>query len=156
LGGGTALHRTLFVLIFTLFGLAATVSPVGAAGQTTRTHHSVNWATRDTAVYVVSTLNLLHTRQGHLVTAVLQHHGVTRFDVYADVDTDGVYFVLLKRESGTTVGGLVYQMGWERPQSLFGVTDRFITIQRANSGVRQEFKSDSKLLIGSFSSTMPM
>lgn len=150
------MNRTLIVLLFSLFGLSATVSPVGAAGQPTRAHHSVNWAARDTAVYVVSTLNLLHTRQGHLVTAVLEHHGVAHFDVYADATTDGLYFVLLRKDSGSTVGAFAYQMGWSRPQSLFGVTDRFSTIQRTTAGVRQDFKSDSKLLIGSFTSTMPM
>jgi hypothetical protein len=149
-------RRTLVLLFISLVSLAVTSSAAGAAGQNTTSHHSVNWATRDTAVYVVSTLNLLHTRQGHLVPAVLQTHGVTHFDVYADSDTDGLYFVLLRKDNGSTVGGLVYQMGWSRPQSLFGVTDRFTTIQHAASNVRQSYKSDNKLLIGSFTSTMPM
>jgi hypothetical protein len=150
------LYRTLVVLFLNFISLAVTTSVVGAAGQSARDHHSVNWATRDTAVYVVSTLNLLHTRQGHFVPAVLEHHGVTRFDVYADADTDGLYFVLLRKDNGATVGGLAYQMGWARPQSLFGVTDRFSTIQRAAFNVKQEYKSDNKVLIGSFTSTMPM
>jgi hypothetical protein len=149
-------QRAFLLLLSSFVSLTLTLSVAGAAGQPTKEHHSVNWATRDTAVYVVSTLNLLHTRQGHLVPAVLESHGVTHFDVYADADTDGLYFVLLRKDSGSTVGGLVYQMGWSRPQSIFGVTDRFITIQKAASNIRQSYKSDNKLLIGSFTSTMPM
>ena len=150
------MRRALCLLFLALFSLTFWSSPVGAAGQPTSTRHTVNWATRDTAVYVVSTINLCHTRRGNLVSALLQRHGVTHYDVYADSDTDGLYFILLKKDDGTVLGGFVYQMGWSRPQGLFGITDRISSIQHASSNLKQIFKSDDKVLIGSFNSTLPI
>jgi hypothetical protein len=57
----------------------------GSAAHAASHRNASNWKQHDIAVYVVSTLNLLHTHNGQALTATLaQHLGVTHYDVYAD------------------------------------------------------------------------
>jgi hypothetical protein len=143
--------RRLVVLL--VLCLAASVVPVHAQGSGSHGNSPVNWQQRDTAVYVVSTLNLLGRTRNHTVQQVFQRLDITRFDVYADSAQAGLYFIELKRDDSTTVGSLAYQMGWPKPKRISWSTGR--TIPSVATAIAQAYKTDAKTLIGSFTSTLP-
>jgi len=132
--------------------------PAGAAPNPPRdqgTKPGVNWNQHDTAVYVVSTLNLLRGKHGHtLVSAVQQRSGVSRFDVLSDNNVSGLYFIQLKTGDGSVYGAFAYAMGWSRPRSLSSVFDRF-HLHRAPGTILKAYAGDPRTLIGSFTTTLP-
>lgn len=113
-----------------------------------------NWSQHDTAVYVVSTLNLLHTGKGQPLTAILANKlNVARYDVYADQSVSNLYFITPRRSDGAVVAAFAYSMGSPRPQVLFVNGVHFHT--SSNQHALAQYHSDAKVLIGSFSSTLP-
>jgi hypothetical protein len=146
--------RVCFFVMCALVGLGA-LSPVHAAGNRGQQPRQVNWQVRDTAIYVVSTLNLLRTGSGHSFAAVAQRQlSVDRFDVYSDLDQRDLYFVQLKRDDGTVAGVLAYMMGWPKPKSVTSAISS-MGIDRAPEVIVQAFKADRLKLFGSFTSTLP-
>jgi hypothetical protein len=141
------------VVLFALGLIAAAISamPVRAASGPPQPRGQPNWQQRDTAVYVVSTLNLLRTPSGQLVVDRLD---VSRFDVYADVVKDGLYFIQLHAKSGALVGAVAYQLGWTKPQALSRSVGR-LGVDRASRIIFRAYRADHKQLIGSFTSTVP-
>lgn len=130
------------------------VASVHAARQS---RHQVvsGWRQKDAAIYVVSTLNLVRTRDGQALPGVLTEHlGVERFDVYVDGQTRGLYFIELQRADGSRVGTLAYHMGWLKPQAVSALSSQ-LGLARATGQVSRDYKTDFKQLIGSFTSTMP-
>lgn len=119
-----------------------------------RTDRAAYWQNRDTATYVVSTLNLLRGGTQPFVKVAAHALKVTHFAVYADTTTPGLYFVDLMRENGSVAGSLAYSMGWIAPRALGHNLIRF-GIPRASQTVNAEYRSDSKKLLGSFTSTLP-
>jgi len=118
-------------------------------------HNSVSWSQRDRAVYVVSTMNLVHCRTGRLLTSTLvQRFGVTHYDVYADQQVSNLYFIEPKRDDGTSAGALAYQLGWVAPMSVSPFLDK-LHIHHAPGSAVSAFHNDLKQLIGSFTSTIP-
>ena len=75
-------------------------------------HHSTSsWSRHDCAVYVVSTMNLLHFRNGRPITsALVQKMAVTHYDVYADQQVSDLYFIEPMTDGGSSVGALAYQV----------------------------------------------
>lgn len=145
------MRRTLSAFLVALVGLTATVAPVAAASAGKGT----DWNQRDTAIYVVSTLNLLHTTKGHPDAEIFSHRmHVARYNVYADSSKASLYFVQLKRGDGSVAGVLAYQMGWVRPKAVTNFADR-LNISRSSSEIRDAYSRDAKQLIGSFTSTLP-
>ena len=139
-------------------GVAA---PTSAAGeQSVRVSHAqqrstIDWGTHDTAVYVVSTVNVLRTRTGRPIGRLLRHKlGVRRYNVYADGEVTDLYFIDMVKLDGTSIGTLAYKMGWQKPMSLSSVFDN-LSISQAPNTISTGYKSDKKTLIGSFTSTMP-
>lgn len=151
------MRRVIAVLLVGMSGVLLNSIPALAAHHDPgRRNESVtNWGQRDTAVYVVSTLNLLHMRGGRPVVPMLDHRlSVTHFDVFADQSEPGMYFINLKRDDGSVAGSFVYQMGWAKPQLLKIDLTRQVA-HRASASIRQEFHTDPKMLIGIFNSTLP-
>lgn len=148
------MRRILLVSVLSIVGLAMGVVPASAAG--TSSHIKVtNWGQRDTAVYVVSTLNLLHTRNGKPVTALLARKlDVARYDVYADTAVTDLYFIQLRRNDGSVAGVFAYQIGWARPVLVSLSLPRAIA-HHANEKIARAYRYDQKQLIGSFGSTLP-
>ena len=128
--------------------------PVGM-GARAATHRSESiWTQRDRAIYVVSTLNLLHTRSGRLLVPILAHRfGVTHYDVYADVETSDLYFIELKRIDGSSAAAFAYRMGWMMPMGISAPLNT-LHVRRAPSATVAAYGSDDKQLIGSFTSTI--
>ncbi|GAC1400408.1 MAG: hypothetical protein NVSMB52_13980 [Chloroflexota bacterium] len=128
-----------------------------AYGASTRPHqHPVNWNQHDTAVYVVSTLNLLHSKNGRSLTTIYQQRlGVSHFDVYADTATSDLYFIEMKRDDGSVVGVYAYQVGWSKPKLVYIVSDKFGHVKSPLKLI-VAYKSDSKSLMASFTSTFPL
>ena len=144
--------RQLVVLFcLGLIGWATPAMPVHAASGPPQPQGQPNWEQRDTAIYVVSTLNLLRTPSGQLVVNRLN---VSRFDVYADVVKEGLYFIQLYAKSGPLVGSVAYQLGWAKPQALSRSVGR-LGVDRASRVVWHAYRADHKQLIGSFTSTVP-
>lgn len=115
----------------------------------------VNWQRRDTATYVVSTLNLLRTDGGALLTKMAENRmGVERYAVYADDTTRGLYFIQLKRNSESIVGVLAYRMGWPKPLSLSPKLDG-LGIVAASRDIQQAYRNDSLTFLGSFTTSLP-
>lgn len=151
-------------ILVALFCAAATMTvavPASAAANhpasTTRnqTRAAIDWSTHDTAVYVVSTVNLLRTRSGKVMLPVLRHRlGVRRYNVYSDATASDMYYIDLLKSDGTVVGTLAYRMGWQKPMSLSGAFDA-LGITHAADSVVAGYKADKKTLIGSFTSTLP-
>lgn len=138
-------------------GAAGLIACVGSAGAASAPTHgkTVNWGQHDTAVYVVSTLNLLHTKKGQSVPSMFQQRmGVSHFDVYADTAVSDLYFVQMKRDDGSIVAAFAYTMGWTKPKLVYSTTDK---LGRAKPALKivVSYKSDPKQLIGSFTSTLP-
>lgn len=148
------MRRTVTAAALGVAGLLWTIVPASAAGTSSH-DRTPNWNQRDTAAYVVSTLNLLHLRNGRPVIQVLSRKlGVTRYDVYADSSVADLYFIQLKRDDGTEVGAFAYQIGWSKPQML-SLKIRHPMAHRATGRIFQEYRDDSKQLIASFTSTLP-
>jgi hypothetical protein len=143
--------RGLVVLL--VLGLAASAVPVHAQGSGSQGKSPVNWQQRDTATYVVSTLNLLGRSRGHTIQQVFQRLNITRIDIYADSDHMGLYFIELQRDDGTTVGSLAYRIGWPKPRRISWSAGR--TIPAVATTIAQDYKTDARTLIGSFTSTLP-
>lgn len=153
--------RGVLVGLLCIVGVSMAPLPARAAGHIhpsqghTGRQSSIDWTTYDTAVYVVSTINLLRTRDGRPVVPVLTHAlGVRQYDVYADIDEPRLYFIDLRKADGTPVGSLVYRMGAQKPMSLMSRLNR-IGISRAPAWMVMEYRTDKETLIGSFSSTIP-
>ncbi|HEX6509582.1 MAG TPA: hypothetical protein VF221_18290, partial [Chloroflexota bacterium] len=89
-----------------------------------------------------------------LASAVTQKLDVTHFDVYADLNSSDLYFIQLSRDDGSTAATLAYRMGWLKPMSLSSSLDRF-RVRRAPSDVGKAYRTDSKQLLASFTSTLP-
>jgi hypothetical protein len=146
--------RTIGRLVaLTVLGLAATVVPVHAEGSGSHGKSPVNWQQRDTAVYVVSTLNLLGRSQNHTVQQVFQRLNITQLDVYADDDHTNLYFIELKRDDSTTAGSLAYEMGWSKPKRISWSAGK--NIPAVTGTIAQAYRTDDKTLIGSFTSNLP-
>lgn len=149
--------RVKKLVTIALLGVASVMtftSPAHAASKSI-TSKTVNWNQHDTAVYVVSTLNLLRTRTGRPIVANLSRRlNVTHYDVYADQTQSNLYFIQLRRDDGTVVGAFAYHMGWAKPRPVSGTARHFVS-GRIPGTLQQEYNSDQKFLIGSFTSTMP-
>jgi hypothetical protein len=134
--------------------LLVSAVPAHAAGSNTH-QQAPNWGQHDTAVYVVSTINLLHTRKGQPIIPLLTKKlNIAEYDVLADTSVSELYYIELKRADGTTAGALAYQLGWSKPQILTLALPRGVC-KHANDKILQEYRTDSKQLIGSFTSTLP-
>ena len=113
------------------------------------------WDRRDSASYVVSTMNLVHVRDGRRLTSLLVHrYPVARYDVYADRRVDNLFFIEPENADGTAVAGLAYQLGWTAPMSV-SPSISTLHVPAAPADVFAAFRHDRKQLIGSFSSTVP-
>jgi len=147
------LRRTGAAILGSVLTLAISIIPTRASEHADQ--RPVNWNQHDTAVYVVSTLNLLRTHSGRPFTSIWVRKGrVTHFDVYADGSRDNLYFIEMKRSDDSVVGALAYQMGWDRPRTVTTSITRF-HIPSAPDKVIQSYQSDVKFSIGSFTSTLP-
>ncbi len=139
--------------IFMVAVLAACVPWESAAAAVH--HSSSSWSRHDCAVYVVSTMNLLHFRNGRpLTSALVQKMAVTHYDVYADQQVSDLYFIEPMTDGDSSVGALAYHMGWLVPMSVSSALDR-LHVRHAPGSAYSAFHSDAKQLIGSFSSTFP-
>ena len=145
------MSRILLALFSVLLGLVLWAVPAHAAGTPTSPPSPITWQQRDTAVYVVSTLNLVRTPAGQPLVEKLN---AARFDVYADLARADLYFIILRSRDGSVVGAFAYQLGWAKPRSISRST-RLLGIERAPRSVVLAFRTDHKQLIGSFTSTMP-
>jgi hypothetical protein len=152
--GGNKVRRTLALLCCGLACVLATVAPAHAAGNGQR-QQKVNWNQRDTAVYVVSTINLVRSRSGKaLATALAGKLDVTRYVVYDDSALTDLYFVELKRDDGSVAGTLAYQLGWPKPRTVTQSLTK-LGVAAASADIADAYHTDPKVLIGSFSSTLP-
>lgn len=141
------------LLVLSALGFAVSVLPVHAQGSGAHGKSAVNWQQRDTAVYVVSTLNLLGHTKNHTVQQMFQRLNITRIDVYADTDQAGLYFIELMRDDTSTAGTLAYQLGWPKPKRISWSAGK--TIPTVAGTIVQAYKTDSKTLIGTFTSPLP-
>ncbi len=147
------LRRTGQAILGCVLTLAIGIIPANAAVHADQ--RAVNWTQHDTAVYVVSTLNLLRTRSGRPFTSIWVRRGrVTHFDVYADGSQDNLYFIEIKRSDHLMVGALAYQMGWDKPRIVTSSITKF-HIPSAPDRVIQSYQNDVKTPIGSFTTTLP-
>lgn len=124
-------------------------------------HHALhvsqeaNWQRRDTATYVVSTLNLLRTNSGQPITKVAQNRlDVSRYSVWSDRVVPGLYFIQLKRDTGSVVGVLAYQMGWVKPLSVTSRLDA-LGVKPAPRKVQREYQAGHLVFLGAFTSSLP-
>ena len=147
-------RRLVAIAALGIAALFTGLAPAHAAGS--GSHQSApNWGQHDTAVYVVSTLNLLHTRKGQPIVALLTRKlNISEYDVLADTSVNDLYYVDLRRADGSVAGALAYQLGWSKPQILTLALPKGVC-KHADDKVMQEYRTDSKQLIGTFSSTLP-
>jgi len=141
-------------------GLVALTVGVTPASAHSRFHHddrhATNWTQRDTAIYVVSTLNLLRTHRGHTIPDMLQHRfGVRSFDVFADTQATNLYYIELDKSSGETLAAFAYQLGWMKPVLVYSHVPLPPIVHSATVKIIQSYQTDKKTLIGDFNSTTP-
>jgi hypothetical protein len=141
------------LLVLSALGFAVSVVPVHAQGSGAHGKSPVNWQQRDTAMYVVSTLNLLGHTKHHTVQQVFQQLNITRIDVYADTNRADLYFIELKRDDMSVAGSLAYQLGWSKPKRISWSAIK--SIPTVATSIAQAYKLDSKTLIGTFTSSLP-
>jgi hypothetical protein len=114
-----------------------------------------SWDRRDSAAYVVSTLNLVHCRDGRPLAPILsQRYPGARYDVFVDQQISNLFFIEPRRADGSTVGALAYQLGWLAPMSVTSSLSA-LHVRSAPAAVYSEFRTDAKQFIGTFSSTVP-
>jgi hypothetical protein len=148
------MQRLVVMVLLGAVTVLTGIAPAHAARGSTH-QQQTNWSQHDTAVYVVSTLNLLYTKKGQPITALLTRKvAVTEYDVLADTRVSDLYFIELRRADASLAGALAYQLGWTKPEILTLALPRGTT-SHADATVLQEYRSDTKQLIGSFSSTLP-
>jgi hypothetical protein len=117
--------------------------------------HHVELDRRDSAAYVVSTLNLVHCRDGRSLALILsQCYPGARYDVFVDQQISNLFFIEPRRADGSTVGALAYQLGWVAPMSVTSSLSA-LYVRSAPAAVYSEFRTDAKQFIGTFSSTVP-
>jgi hypothetical protein len=115
----------------------------------------VQWQRRDTATYVVSTVNLLRTEQGQPLRKVVEYRmHVSRYAVFADDDVPGLYFIRLKQDTGSIAGTLAYRMGWPAPLSLCHKLS-VLGITAAPPEIWRAYKTAHLTFLGAFSSSLP-
>lgn len=141
------------LLALSALALAASLTPVHAQGSGAHGKTPVNWQQRDTAVYVVSTLNLLGHTGRHTVQQLFQRLHITHIDVYADTAQSDLYFIELQRDDMSTAGVLGYRMGWSRPKRISWPAGK--TVPAVTAAIAQAYRTDEKTLIGTFTSTLP-
>lgn len=132
------------------FGAAA---PANAAHKHT-TQKAVNWVQRDTAVYVVSTLNILRLDNGQPVSTLFKNQlHVKQYTVEADAVVPDLYYINLVKANKTVAGTFAYKMGWQKPAAItdFGVQ----SIPRAAPDIISSFHTDHRTKVASFTSTLP-
>ena len=152
--GRKSVYRRIAVCLLGLASLLPLSSPAWAASGT-KASSTTNWDQRDTAVYVVSTLNLLRNHNGRPASAIYaRRYNVTKDTVLADTKSDGLYFVELKRDDGSTFGAYAYQMGWTKPMALTSSVQHY-GAHAASSDIAGDYRADPKQLIATFSSTLP-
>jgi hypothetical protein len=152
--GRNRMYRRVAVGVLGLAGLLSIGTPTFAA-HGSKSSSTTNWNQRDTAVYVVSTLNLLRTTNGRPASVTYaSRFDITKYSVLADSKVDGLYFVELKRDDGTVFGAYAYQMGWAKPQALTSSVKRY-GAKRAPSDIVSDYKSDPKTELATFTSTVP-
>lgn len=140
----------LFVAMATLVWASPTL-----AAKTSHPAHDMNWQQHDTAVYVVSTLNLIRAPNGSPISTLLESKlNVSEYRVFADLQDSDMFYVDVRRDNGSLVGTYVYQMGWLKPRALSAALIRY-GAQAAPSKYFAEYHSDTKLLLGTFTSTLP-
>ncbi len=145
------MHGLTVALLCVFAGILGSCSPARAAVPYTTSR----WTEHDTAVYLVSTINLLRTPSGRLtVTAMKEGLGASQFQVWKDVAVDGLYFIQLLRLDGSRAGTLAYQMGDAKPTSLRSRRP-WLGAAPAPAGVARAFRHASPRLLASFSSTVP-
>jgi hypothetical protein len=141
-----------FVLGCLLLGLVVAAPANAAHRRDTATR--VNWAQHDTAVYVVSTLNLLRLQNGQPVTNLFKNQlHVKKYTVEVDTVVPDLYFIDLVNRSNANVGTFAYKMGWQKPEAItdFGVT----TVPRATPEIVTAYRSDHRSKVATFNSTLP-
>lgn len=156
--------KVLGALICSCIGLTIPFGVVNAAkaphhesqvATSLRSTRQVTWQRRDTATYVVSTVNLLRTGEGQPLSTVVEYRmDVSRYAIFADDDVPGLYFIQLKRDTGSVAGTLAYHMGWPKPLSLSRGLSA-LGVDPAPPAVWQAFKTDHMSFLGAFSSSIP-
>lgn len=143
-------------LLMPFRGAEAAMTPQdGNQHHAFRVSQEANWQRRDTATYVVSTLNLLRTNNGQSVTKVVQNRlDVSRYSIWGDRVVPGLYFIQLKRDTGSVVGVLAYQMGWVKPLSLTPRLDA-LGVTPASREVQREYHHGHLVFLGAFTSSLP-
>lgn len=125
------------------------------AASSLRAAQQVEWQRRDTATYVVSTVNLLRTEQGRPLRKFVQDRmDVSRYAVFADDDVPGLYFIQLKRDTGSVAGTLAYRMGWPTPLSLSHKLST-LGVKAAPPEIWRAYKTAHLTFLGAFSSSLP-
>jgi hypothetical protein len=146
------MRRVLVFLVCTTIGIFGYPSTGSAAGLPPSPGGST-WMDHDTAVYVVSTLNLLRTPRGHSSTRLLvRKMHATHVEVWKDLKVDGLFFIEFKRDDSSIVGALAYEMGWTKPAGVLPIMDRF-GVTPAPAAVVKAFKIDPTRLLESFGSS---
>lgn len=113
------------------------------------------WAVHDTAVYVLSTVNLLHTGGGVPASKYLiPTSHVKLYDVFQDTRISDLYFIQMERSNESTGGVFVYRIGWAKPMFVSPNSLARIAV-RAPAWLADEYHAGHKHLIGSFTSTVP-
>jgi hypothetical protein len=146
------LRKVVIVLSGLLLGLSVAAPANAAHRRATQT--TVNWAQRDAAVYVVSTLNLLRTDTGQPVSTVFKSQlHVKRYMIEADASLPDLYYIELVSKGNTVVGTFAYKMGWQKPAAItdFG----YISVPRATADIVSAYRTDRHMKVASFTSTLP-
>src|SRR5437660_713957 len=103
--------RFMVLMCCALLSLGVSVGSASANQKGTRSHHPINWQQRDTALYVVSTINVLRTTDGRAASSVFPTQlQVIRYNVLADLTTPDLFFIKMRRDDGSVAGILAYKM----------------------------------------------
>lgn len=76
-----------------------------------------------------------------------------RFEVYADTQVTGLYFIESLRSRGPAVAAFVYHLGWAKPALLFSHVRLTSPIRAASPDLEHAYTTDTKVLIGQFTHT---
>jgi hypothetical protein len=137
-----------------IVAVAGLLIGAGTASAAISPSAPADWSQYDTAVYVVSTLNVVRTRDAQpLVPLLAARYGVVRYAIWQDLQAID-YVIQPKRASGRNAGMLVYRLGWDKPYSFSRFTHK-LGVPGPPQPIPGNFQTDSKKLIGTFASTLP-
>jgi hypothetical protein len=164
-GSRAAIHSLVLTLLLVMIvgALSAPVQALSHAGghgkhgqrirPTPERRGEIDWAQRDRAVYVVSTLNAPLCADGHQLSTELWRNDDARlFDVLQSRNNSNLYFIEVRKANAVLLAVYAYEFGWRMPRGV----QRSECVRLAPPDVIAAYRSGRLVHVARFHTTFPL